>query len=67
MNVGCVAQTTSPQPKLRQSKVFSAGNGENLYKFQVLTSQATCFSKARCTSKVVRVNRSMNRLQTFTS
>ena len=27
-----------------------AGNGENLYKFQVLTSQATCFSKARCTS-----------------
>ena len=27
-----------------------AGNGENLYKFQVLTSQATCFSKARCTT-----------------
>lgn len=27
-----------------------AGNGENLHKFQVLTSQATCFSEARCTS-----------------
>ena len=52
-NVGCIAlspQVTSPEPKLRQSKVFSAGNGENLYKFQVLTSQAACFSKARCTS-----------------
>ena len=27
-----------------------AGNGENLYNFQVLTSQAICFSKASCTS-----------------
>ena len=27
----------------------SAGNRENLYKFEVLNSQATCFSKVRCT------------------
>ena len=27
-----------------------AGNGENIFKFHVLTSQATCFSKARCTT-----------------
>ena len=27
-----------------------AGNGENFFKFHVLTSQATCFSKARCTT-----------------
>ncbi len=53
-------QVTSPQPKLRRPniKVVSPQhrNRENLYvKFQASTSQATCFSKARCTSEVVRV------------
>ena len=29
--------------KILPDLCFRAGNGENLYKFQVLTSQATCF------------------------
>ena len=53
-------QVTSPQPKLRRPNIEVVSpqhwNGENLYKFQALTSQATCFSKARrCTSYVVWV------------
>ena len=48
---------------IRLTSVFFAlgiaGNGENFYKFQVLTSQATCFAEARRTSLVVRVTESI--------